>query len=66
MALEAFLGIVFQFVEHHLWEPERVPDVHVSRTSGDAKILDTRVVGSGGVEHVVEIGRRQIGIRRRI
>ena len=53
-------------VEDHFGEPERMPDVHVVDAGCDAKVFDARIIRRRWVEHVVEVGRRQVGVCGRV
>lgn len=37
-----------------------MPDVHLVDARRDAKVLDARIVGRRWIEHVVQIGSRQV------
>lgn len=53
-------------VEHHLREPERVPDVHAGSATSNAKVLDGWVVWRNWVEDGVKVGGREVGISGRV
>ena len=55
---------LLEAVEHHLGQPERVPDAHARRAPGDAEVLDGRVVGRVRVEDRVQVVGREVRVGR--